>query len=188
MKVLRETLLLAAMLSACSAPPGRGAPSEESELSFKNMRLTEFDLGRVRFVAEAASAHGSLGQGLVLEDAHVEHHGFGDKAPQLDVGVLKIDAKRASVEIGAGGAVNAIGFDGGVTIVDRQQRTLRTDSARANLAEHRLSVPGHASLESAEVVLHAERVDGNLESEEFTLHGPISGTFDPSRVKQAPPR
>jgi lipopolysaccharide export system protein LptC len=176
--VIWRALLL--LLVACTAKTTRKR-EPEAELTFARMRLMELDHGKVRYTAKAAKAEGSLNGNLALSDVHVVYRSDAtnkdDKAHQL--GTLRIDAQRGRIESGEP-KIAAIAFEGGVKIRDGFDRLLETEAMSCSFAEKKLRAPGATHFKSKELEVNASSIDGNLETQEFTLNGPIRGHFDPS--------
>jgi LPS export ABC transporter protein LptC len=165
------TALTLFVLASCDKGTTTAASKREPELTFKAMRFAQYENGKLIFSATARGAQGDLRGGLELDRVTVTHRGFEQS------GTVVITAKTGVVGT-EGGDPSAIAFSGGVVIKDEHGRVVTTESARGTFADKRVSAPGHVTLASPELNAQAESVEGSLDSMEFVLHGPVTGTFD----------
>lgn len=156
--------------------------TSERELTFKALRFAQYEKGKPVFSATARSADGDLKAGLELSQVTVMHRGI------QQIGAVSITAQRGVVGVD-GSEPSAIEFSGGVVIQDEHGRTVTTEKALGTFADKHVSAPGAVRLKSAEINAEAQGIDGSLDTMEFTLKGPVHGTFDAEAARAVqPPR
>lgn len=149
--------------TSCSNPP---PTTSHPELAFSDMTITEYNHGSLVYSAHARTAVGSR-HDLDLQDVNIEHRGA-----KL-VGKIAIASKHGHLNIDKGG----IEFDQGVNVKDTNGRYLLTEQVTYTPDKQILLIPGKITLSGRDLNMTANRVQGTIDSEQYTLEGPIEGTF-----------
>lgn len=139
------------------------------------MAMTQYENGQEVYRATARKAEGNL-TALTLSEVTVKHKGSDSS------GVIHIRAGAAKVEMGSD-AVDLLAFSDKVKLTDQHGRTLEAEEAVCSYRDKTVSAPGVIKLSGPALNATAQNgVTGSLESLEFTLQGPVSGSFDPSQA------
>lgn len=159
------------VLIACSKPMPKKAAERSSELSFTQMRIVQYEGPDIVYRASAESAAGG-NEALKLSNVSVVHRGWPE------TGEVRLTAKEATVMPKQGG----LGVKGDVTITDSRHRKLTTQEmiyTPGPSGTSRVLIPGKIHVESPEVITDAAGVDGNPDTGEFLVKGPVDGTYTP---------